>query len=98
MFIKNLQMELAAIKMWEFTDEVKQDIWKDCEWDDEIREGYKNNDSLKYGWEIQAELIIKRFENNTYDQLDSRYIADRAAYNFWKHYEAEWNKKYRSNE
>ena len=36
-------MELAAIKMWEFTDEVKQDIWKDCEWDDEIREGYKNN-------------------------------------------------------
>ena len=52
MFIKNLQMELAAIKMWEFTDEVKQDIWKDCEWDDEIREGYKNNDSLKYGWEI----------------------------------------------
>ena len=58
----------------------------------------KNNDSLKYGWEIQAELIIKGFENNTYDQLDSRYIADRAAYNFWKQYEAEWNKKYRSNE
>lgn len=98
-FLKILQMELTAKKMWEFTDKVKKEIWEEKEWDDEIREGYRNNDGVRYGWELQAEPIIKGFERDVrehkYDQLDSRYIADRFAYNFWKQYEAEWNKKYK---
>ena len=96
---KNLQAELTAIKMWEFTDKVKEEIWKDDAYDELRREGYRNNDGVRYGWELQAEPIIKGFEKDVrehkYDWLDSDYIIARAAYRFWKQYEAEWNKKYK---
>lgn len=97
-FFKNLQVELTAKKMWEFTDEVKDEIWKEDMYDNLRKEGYKNNNETRYGWQIQAEPIIKGFENNIYDQLSSDYIVLRFAYNFWKQYETEWNKKYKDCE
>lgn len=95
-FIKDLQIELSAKKMWEFTDEIKKEIWREREDDELIKEEYKNSNRPQYGWELQAEPIIKGFENNIYDQLSSDYIALKFAYNFWKKYEDEWNKKYKT--
>ena len=92
-------MELTAKKMWEFTDEVKERIWEGFEWDDEIKESYKNGENIKYGWQLQAEPVFEAFEKvqreHTFDYLDSFYIQLKFAYDFWKQYEREWNKKYK---
>lgn len=105
MFWKNLQTELTAKKMWEFTDKIKEEIWEEGESDDEVREDYKNNKThpdgspIKYGWETIADPIFKAFEEvqreHTFDYLSTSYIQLKFAYDFWKQYEAEWNKKYR---
>ena len=100
MFWKNLQVELTAKKMWEFTDDIKKEIWEEKEGDDIRRERYRNGDKTKYGWQIlQAEPIFEAFEKvqkeHTFDYLNTSYIQLKFAYDFWKQYEAEWNKKYR---
>ena len=100
-FAKNLQMELTARKMWDFTDKVKEEIWEGFEWDDEIKESYKNGKNIKYGWQLQAEPVFEAFEKvqreHTFDYLDSFYIQLKFAYDYWKQYEAEWNKKYKDS-
>lgn len=103
MFWKNLQAELTAKKMWEFTDVIKNNIWKDLGWDDEIRKEYKNgNIKEKYGWQLESKPIFEAYEKiqreHTFDYLSTSYIQLRFAYNFWKQYETEWNKKYKDCE
>ena len=105
MFYKNLQEELIAKKDWEFTDQIKKEIWREDESDEAIRESYKNHKTyddgrpIKYGWELEAEPIFKAFEkvqrNHRFDYLDTYYIKLRFAYNYWKQYEYEWNLKYK---
>ena len=105
MFYKNLLMELVAKKQWEFTDQIKRNIWKVDESDKAIRESYINNETyedgtpIKFGWQLEAEPIFEAFEKvqreHMFDYLDSYYIQLRFAYNYWKQYEHEWNLKYK---
>ena len=105
MFYKNLLMELIAKKQWEFTDQIKRNIWKVDESDEAIKKSYRNNETyedgtpIKFGWQLEAEPIFKAFEKvqkeHMFDYLDSYYIQLRFAYNYWKQYEHEWNLKYK---
>ena len=106
MFYKNLQEELIAKKDWEFTDQIKKEIWRKGESDEAIRESYKNHKTyddgrpIKYGWQLEAEPIFESFEKvqreHTFDYLDSYYIRLKFAYDYWKQYEHEWNLKYKN--
>lgn len=108
MFYKNLQMELSAKKIWEFTNEIKKSIWEEDESDKEIKNSYKNNETyidnrpIKYGWQLEAEPIFEAFKRvqkeHIFDYLDSYYIQLKFAYNYWKQYEYEWNLKYKFND
>lgn len=104
-FWKDLKWELYAKKMWEFTDKVKNSIWND-ECEGTIIASYLNGDTLangsrplKFGWQLDAEPYIKSFEEiqreHTFDYLSTYYIQLKFAYDYWKQYEAEWNKKYK---
>ena len=105
MFYKCLKWELYAKKTWEFTEEVKNGIWNDkCE--DSIIASYLSGETLadgsrplRFGWQLEADQYFEAFEKiqreHTYDYLDTYYIELKFAYDFWKKYEAEWNKKYK---
>ena len=98
-------MELVAKKQWEFTDQIKRNIWKVDESDEAIKKSYRSNGTykngtpIKFGWQLEAEPIFKAFEKvqkeHIFDYLDSYYIQLRFAYNYWKQYEYEWNLKYK---
>lgn len=78
MFIKNLQAELTAFKMWEFTDKVRQSIQRTFELNGSIK-------SDRPFWCSQAEPVLKGFKNNPYQiytaktggKLVSRSIVER---------------------
>jgi len=103
-FYKDIQMEFYAKKEWEFTKEIKNNIWND-ELESMVIESYKNMETyedgtpMKFGWQLEAEPIIEAFEEvqrkHMFDYLDTRYIQLRFAYNYWKQYEHEWNLKYK---
>ena len=103
-FYKDLRWELYAKKMWEFTDAVKKSIWND-KLEDTVIASYLSKETLadgspvKFGWQLDAEPYIKSFEEiqreHTFDYLSTYYIQLKFAYDYWKQYEAEWNKKYK---
>ena len=103
-FYKNLQIELCAKKEWEFTEEIKRNIWN-TKYDDGVIASYKNGETyedgtpMKFGWQLEAEPIFEAFEEvqrkHMFDYLDTYYIKLRYAYNYWKQYEHEWNLKYK---
>ena len=103
-FYKDIQMEFYAKKEWEFTKEIKNNIWND-ELESMVIESYKNMETYEdgtpmiFGWQLEAEPIIEAFEEvqrkHMFDYLDTRYIQLRFAYNYWKQYEHEWNLKYK---
>lgn len=103
-FWKDLRWELYAKKMWEFTDAVKKSIWNDKLEDTVIasylsRETLADGSPVKFGWQLDAAPYIESFEEvqreHTFDYLSTYYIQLKFAYDYWKQYEAEWNKKYK---
>lgn len=100
MFIKDLYMELSAKYTWNFTDEIKKEIWKKDKDDNLRRESYKNNENITWGWQLEATPVFEAFERvqreHMFDYLDSRYIQLKFAYNYWKQYEHEWDLKYKN--